>query len=163
MRQIMAFVILGGPDRRAAISFQRQTAKEHAIDSLTHGRVATYLRILAHAIAERERQGNVQLETLEATLSGLCEATFIASPNVRIQRCSTRVVEMLREAGMLGSSEHILTHYRPDVIAGLLTALNTSAQQGNATSFAAPTSWGQCIRLSCTRQSELVRLGAVLL
>jgi len=158
MRQIMAFVILGDPDRRAAISFQRQTAKEHAIDSLTHGRVATYLRTLADAIAERERQGNVQLETLEATLSGLGEATFIASPNGRIQRCPTRVIEMLREVGMLGSSEHVLTHYRPDVIAGLLTALNTSAQQEKATSFAAPTSWGRGIRFDIIPAPAIYRL-----
>jgi len=158
MRQVMAYVILGDPERHAAISFQRQTPKENAVDGLTRGPVATYLRALTDAIAERERQGNLQLETLEATLSGFGEATFVASPNGRIQRCSARAYEMLREAGMLGITERVLTHCRQDVVTGLVAALSVSAQQGKATSFAAPTSWGHAIRFDIIPAPSIYRL-----
>jgi len=158
MRQIMAFVILGGPERRAAISFQRQTAKEHAIDDLTRGHVATYLRTLAHAIAERERRVKLQLETLDTTFRGLGEATCVASPNGRIQRCSDAAYEMLREANMLGATDRVLTHCRHDVIAGLRSALTASLIENKATSFAAPASWGHGIRFDIIPAPPIYRL-----
>lgn len=158
MRQVMAYVILGDPERRAAISFQRQTPKDNAVDGLARGHVATYLRALTEAIAERERQGNLQLDTLEATLGSLGEATFVVSPNGRIQRCSPRAHEMLREAGMLGASKRVLVHCRQDVLTGLVAALHLSAKQGKATSFAAPSSWGKGIRFDIIPAPAIYRL-----
>jgi DNA-binding CsgD family transcriptional regulator/PAS domain-containing protein len=146
MRQVMAYIILGDQYRHAAISFQRETRKDDAVDALTHGDVATYLRALTDAIVLRESKGNLQLETLEAMLSSLGEAAFLVGPNGRIQRCSAYAYEMLRQGKMLRPSERSLAHCRPDVTKMLRDALSSCSQQGKATSFAAPTTWGHGIR-----------------
>jgi DNA-binding CsgD family transcriptional regulator len=160
MRQVMAYVILGGPERRAAISFQRQTPKDNAVDGLSRGPVAAYLRALSSAIAEREQRGNLQLETIEQTLQGLGEACFIASPSGRLQRCSAAAYDMLREAKMLASETRALHHERQDVIAGLVAALAASFNESLSKSFAAPTTWGHGIRFDIIPAPLLYRLSS---
>jgi DNA-binding CsgD family transcriptional regulator len=158
MRQVLAFVIVGEPERRAAISFQRSTSKQNAIQTLSSGKAATYTRALTAAIASRERHIRSTFELVETAVASATEAALIAGPEGRIHRSSAHAFDLLRQAGMLNEEKRAISHPRRHVVAGLSAALGKSAFTSCSTSFAVPTSWGECLRFDITLAPSAYRL-----
>ena len=158
MRQVLAFIIVGEPGRRAAMSFQRSTSKQNAIQTLSRGNAATYTRALIAAIASRERRIRSNFELVEAALTNENEAALISGPQGKIHRSSVHAFDFLRQARMLNEENRAIDHSRRDVIAGLSAALSKSAFTACSTSFAVPTSWGEGIRFDITPAPSTYRL-----
>jgi DNA-binding CsgD family transcriptional regulator len=158
MGQVLAFIIVGEPERRAAISFQRSTSKQNAIQTLSKGKVATYTRALTAAIASREWHIHCTFEIVETAVSSESEAALITGPEGRIHRSSAHAFDMLRQAHMLNEEKRAIGHSRRDVIAGLSAALAKSAFTTRSTSFSVPTSWGEGIRFDIAPAPSAYRL-----
>jgi DNA-binding CsgD family transcriptional regulator len=156
--QVLAFVILGEPERRAAISFQRSTSKQNAIQTLSRGKAATYTRALTAAIASRERRIRSTFELVETAVASESEAALLTGPEGRIHRCSAHAFDLLRQARMVNEEKWAIGHPRRHVTAGLSAALAKSAFMACSTSFAVPTSWGECIRFDITPAPSTYRL-----
>lgn len=158
MGQVLAFVIVGEPERRAAISFQRSTSKQNAIETASRGKAAAYTQALTAAIAARERHIRSSFELVEAAVASESEAGLITSREGRIHRSSAHAIDLLRQAEMLDEGKYVITHPRRHVIAGLSAALRKSALTSCSTSFAVPVSWGQGIRFDIAPAPTVYRL-----
>jgi len=146
MGQVLAFVIVGEPERRAAISFQRMTPEPLAVEKLHRGKVGTYVRALSSAIAAREKTASSKYDSVENALSSLGDAIFLAGTNGKLYRCSSKSYELLSNAHMLSQRERALTHPDSGVITGFLAALRNAATGQKRTQFSISTSWGQGLR-----------------
>ncbi|MFL9898899.1 helix-turn-helix transcriptional regulator [Paraburkholderia fungorum] len=158
MGQVLAFVIVGEPDRRAAVSFQRSASKQNAIQTLSRGKAATYTRALTAAIASREWRIRSNFELVEKALASENEAALICGPDGIIHRSSVHAFDFLRQARMLNEEKRAIGHYRRDVIAGLSAALSKSAFTTCSTSFVVPTSWGEGVRFDIAPAPSPYRL-----
>jgi hypothetical protein len=146
MSQVLAFVIVGEPERRAAVSFQRLTADPYAIEKVSQGKALEYTRALTKAIAARERIGARDFRAVELMLCGSQDAAFLVSTSGTLYRCTPKSHEMLGVAHMLAHSGRAITHAQERVFKGFLCALSRSAALQQRTRFAAPTSWGEGVR-----------------
>ncbi|CAB3961713.1 LuxR family transcriptional regulator [Burkholderia aenigmatica] len=155
--QILAYVVLGDANRRAAIGFQRQTAGDHVLDTLTAGRIAQYFRTLSRTIAERERRSDSYVDTLDVMLADMGERALVTYPSGRLQRCSASARDMLRTNGMLTADGEALTHDRPDTLARLRTTLLDCVTTGAHRSFVAPVTWGNALRFDIAPTNAIHR------
>jgi DNA-binding CsgD family transcriptional regulator len=158
MGQVLAFVIVGEPERRAAISFQRMSSDDAALEKLSSGKVGAYVRALAGAISTREHTSSMEYARLEAMLSSIGDTVLIAGVNGRLYRCSARSYELLGEAGMLAAHERAITHPRSDIMRGLLSALARAAIQQTRTYFSVPTSWGEGLHFDIAPAASSLKL-----
>ncbi|MGB8418864.1 helix-turn-helix transcriptional regulator [Paraburkholderia sp.] len=158
MGQVLAYVITGDPERRAAVSFQRMSATSDAVEKISQGRTAVYLRALTQAIANRERAGALQFNSLEMILTGLGDAAFLAGATGILYRCSARAYELLAKANMLSTYDRAVTHPRAEFGTAFRQALAKAAHQQQKIKFALPTNWGEGIRFDIVPAADALKL-----
>jgi DNA-binding CsgD family transcriptional regulator len=160
MRQIMAYVVLGESNRRAAIGFQRVTPLGNASEKMASGRVGVFMRALTQAVAARERAARLQLEALDITLGSLGEAALLVTPTGKIVRYSTTAYEMLLAGKMLAPASCELNHPHEALANGLRRAIARAHSTQEPGTFAVPTSWGEALRLDIVPAPSAFTLAA---
>lgn len=157
--QVLALVVENDQFVKAGFSFQRSTAQPGARTGMAQQALARYTRALEAAFRQRRQAVHARLDTIEATLAGLGEATFLATRRGLVWRLSPLAAEWLHGAHMLCPRHGTLTHANPLVARRLRLALEQVAHMDRGATLAVPAGWGEALRLDIGPAHASIRLG----
>lgn len=157
--QVLAFVIHKDAFQHAALSFQRLTPQDNAVELLSRGEVFLYLSAFLRELGQRRQACLARLEAIELTFACLNEATVLVTPKGLIWRLSPLAQEQLRAANMVSVDGASLTHTDPFIKQHLQQALMQATSTSTCTSITIPFAWGETYRLDISPAHASVKLG----
>ncbi|VWX62857.1 Transcriptional regulator, LuxR family [Burkholderiales bacterium 8X] len=155
LRQTFALVVEDGPNRTAAMSFQRETPTA-GNETLESPAVAAYARALQKALDRRRQSAAHWLQSVDMAFDSFGEAASLVSAQAAVLWCSNGFDELLGEPPLLTVRDGRFWHPSPRVHEMLLESIRRASQTPLPLRLAVPAGPGASLGVELTQAPELL-------
>ncbi|BEP37399.1 hypothetical protein GmRootV59_43700 [Variovorax sp. V59] len=159
MRQCLIFIVEDSPQRRGALTVQRNMPAGRARRHLESAAVRRVDGALRRGLAQRDAMTRQWFDTAESAFDGFGEAICLATRHGTVLRASARARELLGQGHSLRLRGGRLWHPGAEVQRALQAALAQAPQAHQPIRLSIPDGWGGQSRLELVPAAPQLSLG----